>query len=72
MDNEKYGTSSVTYGSLSYTLSAAATTQQVHQPHATASSSAATTSTFWGLVVPTGTIAGTYTGTNTFTAVWYQ
>lgn len=67
---QKYGTSSVAYASLAYTLSTTATSRDINFFAATASSTPAATSTFWGLAIPNGQTLGSYTGTNTFTAIY--
>ncbi len=67
---QKYGSSSVTYASLSYNLSTSATARDWDIGKATASSTPAASSTFWGIAIPTGQTAASYSGTNTFTAIF--
>ena len=68
--NEKYATSSVTYASLTHTLSTSATTRDTNVVKATTSTTPSTQATYWGIAVPNGQVAAAYTGTNTFTAVY--
>lgn len=70
VDNQKYSTTSVTYASLAYTLSTTAALKDINLGATTATTSPTTSSTYWGINIPNGTASGTYTGTNTFTAVW--
>lgn len=67
---QKYGTSSVTYASLSYSLSTSPTQRDLNLVKATTSTTPSATSTYWGLAIPAGQAAASYTGTNTFTAVY--
>lgn len=67
---EKYGTSSVAYSSLAYTLSTSATARDVNLTKTTASGSPVSTTTYWGIAIPNGQATGTYSGTNTFTAIY--
>lgn len=67
---QKYGTTTVTYASLAYTLSTTATLRQNKLGIAVTSTAAAASTTYWGIAIPAGQTQGTYTGTNTFTAVW--
>ncbi|MEK7465284.1 MAG: hypothetical protein AAB631_00740 [Patescibacteria group bacterium] len=67
---QKYATSSVTYASLTFNLSTTATARDINIVKATSSSTPSTQGTFWGIAIPNGQVAGSYTGTNTFTAVY--
>lgn len=67
--SQQYGTSSVPYESLDFALSATPTTLELDLAKPTDASPVITDPTFWGLLVPGGTPAGTYNGTNTFTAI---
>jgi hypothetical protein len=67
---QRYGTSTASYASLTFALSTTATQRDMNIAKATASSTPAASSTFWGIAVPNGQLAGSYTGTNTFTAVY--
>jgi hypothetical protein len=66
--SQKYGTANVFYESLANSLSATPTTLELDLAKPTTASPTITDDTFWGLLVPGGTPAGTYNGTNTFTA----
>jgi hypothetical protein len=68
--NQKYATATVTYASLAYTLSNSATVRDINLSDASVTSTPNTSTTYWGIAVPGGSASGTYTGTNTFTAVW--
>ncbi|MEK7512684.1 MAG: hypothetical protein AAB601_00615, partial [Patescibacteria group bacterium] len=68
--NQRYGTSTAAYGSLSYQLTNTGTWRNINVYDATVTTTPSTSSTYWGIVAPTGTTAAAYTGTNTFTAVW--
>jgi hypothetical protein len=67
---QKYSTTSATYASLAFTLSTSPASQQVNIVKATASSTPSTQTTYWGIAIPSGKPAGSYTGTNTFTAIY--
>ncbi|MBI2035113.1 MAG: hypothetical protein HYT12_00315 [Candidatus Liptonbacteria bacterium] len=67
---QKYASSTLTYASLTYTLSTSPTVREWNIGVATASTTASASSTFWGLAVPNGQANGSYTGTTTFTAVF--
>jgi hypothetical protein len=67
---QKFGTTSVTYASLSYTLSTSAALQQMNMGIAVTSTAPFASGTYWGIAIPNGQVNGSYTGTNTFTAVW--
>ena len=69
VSNQKYGTSSVAYSSLSFTLSGTPTQRELDLAKPTATSTPALDDLFWGLFVPLSTPSGTYNGTNTFTPV---
>lgn len=68
---QKFDLSDVTFASLTYTL--AATTSPATIELVLATTTATTTSitdlTYWGIAIPSGQGAGSYTGQNTFTAV---
>jgi hypothetical protein len=68
--NERYATSSLDYSLLSHQLLTTTAVRDVNLFDASVTSTPNTSSTYWGITVPTGSIATTYTGTNTFTAVW--
>ena len=69
-DQQKFGLTDVTYASLSNTLTAtgspATITTILAKP--TATTSAITDDTYWGVAVPGGQVAGSYEGQNVFTA----
>lgn len=71
--NQKYSTSTFTYGSCSSpsceNLSTTSTNFEVDLIKPTSSSTSITDDLFWGLFVPTGVAAAAHEGTNTFTAV---
>jgi hypothetical protein len=67
---QKYGTTTVTYASLTYTLSNSAALKQTKLGIAVTSTAAAASTTYWGIAIPNGQTPGSYSGTNTFTAVW--
>ena len=67
---QKYATTSATYASLAYTLSTSPTSKDVNLTKTTASGSPIATTTYWGIAVPNGQATGTYSGTNTFTAIF--
>lgn len=70
-DQQKFDTSDVTYASLSNTLAATSSpaTIELVLATSTATTSAVTEETYWGIAIPSGQPTGTYTGQNTFTAV---
>lgn len=67
---QKYATSSVTYASLTHTLTTSPVARDMNIFPTTSSSTSAVSSTFWGLAIPNGQTLGSYTGTNTFTAIY--
>lgn len=67
---QKYSSTSVTYASLAYNLSTSPTSRQINLVKATASSTPSVQGTYWGIAIPSGKPAGSYTGTNTFTAIY--
>lgn len=67
---QRYGTSSADHAALSYQLSTSATTRNMNIGKAQASSTAAASSTYWGINIPSGQAAGNYTGTDTLDAAW--
>lgn len=67
---QKYSSTSVTYASLAYNLSTSPTSRQINLVKATASSTPSIQGTYWGIAIPSGKPAGSYTGTNTFTAIY--
>ena len=69
--NQKYGTTNTTYADLPFTATSSPPAQRAWNiGRTTASTSASVSSTFWGIAIPSGQASGTYTGTNTFTALW--
>lgn len=66
VDNQEYGASNFTYGS-GTDLSTTPTSLDITLPQRT--SGAVTDDVLWGIGVPAGTPSGSYTGTNTFSAV---
>ncbi len=68
---QKYSSVNVTYASLAQTLAATSSpaTFEMLLATSTATTSAVSTSTFWGIAIPNGQATGAYTGQNTFTAV---
>jgi hypothetical protein len=71
VDNQHVATSSLAYASgVTLTGSTTPTSVAIHVPKTTATSSQQTKDTYWGINVPsTITVAGSYTGQNTITAV---
>jgi hypothetical protein len=68
--SQKYATSSVTYNSaVAYALATAATQLELDCLKTTTTATPQGKPIYWGLQIPGGTIAGSYTGQNTFTAV---
>lgn len=67
--NQKFGLSDVTYASLTNTLALTTATIETILAKPTATTSAVTDDTYWGIAVPGGQPPGSYTGRNTFTAV---
>ena len=65
---ERYGTSSAAYNSLTHQLTTSPVVRDVNLGRNTSSATTAASSTFWGIAVPGGQPNGSYTGTNTFTA----
>ena len=65
---QKYATSAVAYSS-AIALSGTPTSLLIGVKKTTTTASCASKTMYWGLQVPTGTGAGTYTGANTFAAV---
>lgn len=67
---QKFGTADVTYASLTNTLAATSSPASIELALATstATTSAVTTTTYWGIAIPNGQTPGAYTGQNTFTA----
>jgi hypothetical protein len=72
VSNQKYSTSTFTYSSCNsptcINLSTTPTAYDLNLPKPT-STTPVTTNTYWGLSVPAGKPPGSYTGTNTFTAI---
>jgi hypothetical protein len=66
---QKYGFSNVAYGSLSFGLTNTPTSRVADLAKPTATTTAITDDTFWGIEIPGGQANGSYTGLNTFTAV---
>jgi hypothetical protein len=67
-NNQKFGTSDVTYASLSNTLNNDPANLTLNLSKGTATTSASTINTFWGIAIPGGQAPGSYTGQNTFSA----
>jgi hypothetical protein len=65
---QKYGLTDAAYASLSATLSGTPATLEMDLAKPTATTSASTDITYWGVAIPGGQAAGSYTGQNTFTA----
>lgn len=65
---QKYGTSPATYASLTYTLTTSPTLRVFTGTQPTATTSNPAQAVSWGIAIPAGQAAGSYTGTNTFTA----
>lgn len=65
---QKYSLTTSTAYASGTALSTSATETELNVPKAT-SGSPTTKDTWWGILIPTGTIAGTYSGANTLTAV---
>lgn len=66
---QKYALASSTAYASAVALSTGATEIELNCQKTTTTGSPATKSTWWGIEIPAGTIAGSYTGTNTLTAV---
>ncbi len=71
VQNQKYGTSSFAYSSpQSFPLATTTAEQEINVPKSTSTSTPASGRTYWGIFVPgTITLAGSYTGANTFQVV---
>ncbi len=67
---QKYGTSSAAYASLTHTLSTSPTARNINVGRTTTSTSQTASTTYWGIAVPGGQPTGSYTGSNTFTAIF--
>jgi len=69
-DQQKFDTSDVTYASLTNTLAATASpaTIELDLAKPTATTTAVEDLTYWGIAIPDGQPAGSYTGQNSFTA----
>ncbi len=69
--SQKYATSTFVYGSCSICqlLTGSATNVSVNISKTTSTTTQSTKDLFWGINVPTGRPSGSYTGSNTFTAV---
>jgi hypothetical protein len=69
-DQQKFDTSDVTYASLTNTLAATTSPATIELDLATTSSTSTnpTDTTFWGIAIPSGQAAGSYTGQNTVSA----
>ncbi len=67
---QKFGLTDVTYASLTSTLTATSSPASVEIVLATstATTSAVTDLSYWGIAIPSGQTTGAYTGQNTFTA----
>lgn len=63
---QKYSGSTFTYSSGGTVLTTTPTTLNLTLPQRT--STAVTANTYWGIGVPNGTVSGSYSGTNTYTA----
>lgn len=69
--NQKFGTSSAAHPDLTYTLSTSATAINLDVPVAvTSTNPTSTVASFWRINIPSGSRTGSYTGTNTFTAIY--
>ncbi|MBL8014734.1 MAG: hypothetical protein JNK26_00920 [Candidatus Doudnabacteria bacterium] len=68
VDNQKYATASSTAYASGTSLSGSATEIELNVLKPT-SLSASTKNIWWGLLIPNGTVAGTYTGSNTLIAI---
>lgn len=69
--NQKFGTSSAVHPDLTYTLSTSATAINLDVPVAvTSTSPTSTATTYWRINIPNGSRTGSYSGTNTFTAIY--
>ena len=66
---QKYGLTDVTYDSLSSSLATSTANLATVLPKPTATSTAVTDETYWGIAIPAAQQPGSYTGQNTFTAV---
>lgn len=67
-ENEKWATSTVGYESLTFT--GTSTASAFNLAKTTTSTASSSQNTFWGIKIPNGTPNGTYSGTNTFSAIW--
>ncbi|HEY4515185.1 MAG TPA: hypothetical protein VJJ22_03460 [Candidatus Paceibacterota bacterium] len=66
---QKYDTAPCAYGSCTYTLDGTPTTREFASTEPTSTTTPKTQAVSWGIAIPGGQANGTYTGTNTFTAV---
>lgn len=66
-DNQEYSLTTFTYGA-GTDLSGTAAEVETNLAKATATTTASTDATYWGIGIPGGTSAGSYTGQNLFTA----
>ena len=65
---QKYALAGSTAYNSATVLSTSATEVELNVPKAT-SASPTTKNTWWGILIPSGTLAGAYSGANTITAV---
>ena len=70
-EQQKFDLSDVTFASLTYTLAATSSPATIELVLATttATTTAVTDLTYWGIAIPSAQTAGAYTGQDTFTAV---
>jgi len=67
--NQKYGTTDVTYASLTNSLSGTPTERDLDISQRTDDATPSTKATYWGLAMPSTGVGGSCSGTNTITAV---
>lgn len=67
--NQKYSTASFTYSLAGTALSTTPTFVPLHVTKTTSYSTPASKLMYWGIAIPAGISMGTYTGTNTLTAI---
>lgn len=70
-EQQKFDTTDQAYSSLTYTLAATSSPAnvQVNVAKPTATTTPSTQATYWGIAIPSGQTAGSYTGQNTVSAI---
>lgn len=68
--NQHYATSSIAFGSATALLANPGANLDIHVPKSTETSTATSSDTFWGILVPAAiTVSGNYTGVNTLIGI---